>query len=128
VVARAKEKMAKMVEVCILLVGGFQRIRRNIMINIKSEEVSVGCVEDVYADGELMEGISRSLIDFGGWKVGELSRARLKDLWNLKMVITPIDALVHHGGSWIVLIVLSLGVVSGFNTSQVLLGMDFLPQ
>ena len=28
-------------------------------------------VEDVYANGELMEGISRSFIDFGGWKVGK---------------------------------------------------------
>jgi len=43
VVARAKEKMAKIFEACILVVGGFQRIRKDIMINIKSEEVSVGC-------------------------------------------------------------------------------------
>jgi hypothetical protein len=43
-----------------------------------------------------MEGISRSFIDFGGWKVDELSRGRLEDLWNLKMGIMPMDALVDH--------------------------------
>lgn len=39
--ARAKEKMAKMVEACILVVGGFRRSRRDIMIKIKSEGVFV---------------------------------------------------------------------------------------